>query len=402
MTEPSSSQPPQKEKSLLSVFTKKSNDKSGSRNTKTKTPHSNKFDDEPNFCILPLVQVTPDQKKINMPQIKYLCSKGLDSCPPEDRAIAWLVLSHILPESPEDWQATRSTTISQYKDYVEMLNMKNFEDVIVPCNSDTIDFPPADNPDLLNLIHVDVLRTPHHIRFLPFPDNSMEVHSEEEILMPFHNQMRRIERILYVFASLNRTVSYLQGFNELATVLYYAFSMALPYFSNDLNEMEAFVFAAFQALLGSTKLSELYTTQDRSSLIHARMNEFMRILERHNPNAAKIIHGHQIHPLCFCFRWMNLLFAQEYLMPALTLIWDALFSHFDELVDYAGYIACAHVKMIESGIDAEDYVKTLTTLQKKEVENVISLLAHAKRYWDEDHKEKISIFNKLKQMIDNV
>ena len=367
---------------------------------KTKTPHSAKFEENLHFYILPLVQVTADHDTIDLQQIKNLCSHGLDSCPPEDRAIAWLVLSHIFPPSPEDWTKIRQTTREQYLDYIDMVHMNGFENIIVDCTADTIDFPGIDNPDLLNLIHVDVLRTPHHITFLPFADNTVKITKEEDQLLPYHTQMRRIERILYVFASMNRTVSYLQGFNELATVLYYAFSMALPYFSNDYNEMEAFVFASFQALYSSTKLSELYTTQDRSSLIHGRMAEFMKILERHLPKNANIIKNHNINPLLFCFRWINLLFAQEYMMPQLTLIWDALFSHFDDLVDYATYIACAHVKMIESGLDAEDYIKTMTTLQKSHVENVNALLDYAKKFWDADHKMKFSLFDKLSKIMD--
>jgi hypothetical protein len=32
----------------------------------------------------------------------------------------------------------------------------------------------------------------------------------------------------------------------------------------------------------------------------------------------------------------------------LVLIWDALCAHFDEFLEYAGYIAVAHIQMIES------------------------------------------------------
>jgi hypothetical protein len=341
---------------------------------------------DPEFLILPLVQVTPDFTAINIPQIQALCERGLDECPAEDRAISWLLLSSTFPPHPEEWPTFRLSRMTEYLSFVREFSIENYEIKIFPDSTDFCDFGVPDQP-LMDLIHGDIIRTSHHLAFLPKPDLNIESDDPEQSLLPFHSQMRRIERILYIFARVNPTLSYLQGFNELVTVLFYAYSSAIPFFNNDMSEVETFVFYTFQQMLSMTKLQELFTTQDKSSLIHHRLAVFMQILRAHLPLAAKIIEGHGIHPLCFCFRWLNLLFAQEHMMPNLVVIWDALFAHFDEFVEYASYLAVAHVKMIEGYLSEEDYLKTITSLQKATVNNVKELLAWGSEFWGKDHGE---------------
>lgn len=363
----------------------------------------NSVDPQPEFAIIPLIQATSEDSVINVTKIKELCSRGLDSSRPEDRAAAWLVLSHVFPTNPLAIPDLRKRNKQSYLDYIDIFNMKGYENEIYSLNGEVTMFREGIDNELMSLIYIDVLRTPHHLRFLPFQDNDIPINSPEDILAPFHQQMRRIERILYIFAKCNSTVSYLQGMNEIAAVLYYAFSMSLAFFSNDLDEMESFVFTEFQTIYGSTKLSEMYLLQDRSSIIQGRMNNFMQILEKHFPKGATIISKHNIHPLCFCFKWLSLLFSQEYNIPQLILIWDALFAHFDALLEYATYIAVAQVKMLEKRLDIEDYLTTMTALAKENVEDVGKLLHVANCFWREDHPpEKGQLLTKMSNFFKNI
>lgn len=379
----------------------KNPDQNQTKKSNVKLPSS--IDPQPEFIIIPLIQATSEDSKIDFEKIKELCSRGLDSSRPEDRAAAWLVLSHIFPTNPLDIPNIRKKNKQSYLDYVEIFNMKGYENEIFSLNGEVTMFREGIDNELMSLIYIDVLRTPHHLHFLPFQDNNITITSTEDSLAPFHQQMRRIERILYIFAKCNSTVSYLQGMNEIAAVLYYAFSMSLAFFSNDCDEMESFVFTEFQTLYGSTKLSEMYLLQDRSSIIQGRMNDFIQLLEKHFPKGAKIIATHNIHPLCFCFKWLSLLFSQEYLIPQLVLIWDALFAHFDSLLEYTTYIAVAQVKMLEKRLDIEDYLTTMTALAKENVEDVERLLLVANNFWIEDHPpEKGQLFTKVSNFFKNI
>ena len=68
----------------------------------------------PDFTILPLVQVKVDGSPINLEEIQEICSDGLDVCPPEDRVIAWLVLSRVYPLQPEEWKELREKRKNLY------------------------------------------------------------------------------------------------------------------------------------------------------------------------------------------------------------------------------------------------------------------------------------------------
>jgi hypothetical protein len=241
-------------------------------------------------------------------------------------------------------------------------------------------------------IHIDIIRSFHHIEFLPVQGEPEDPPPESTLpksaakLGPYMTQVRRIERMLYVFASVCTTFNYLQGFNELICVAYCALAQAIPYFRDDDDEVEALTFFLFQEFFAVTKIQELFNTSDGSASIHLRLGMFMQLLKSHLPNAAAVIEHHKIHPLFFCFRWLPLLFAQDYEMPNLVLIWDALFAHFTELIEYAMYVALAQVKMIEDRIRMTDYKGTLGALQNLDIDNVTRLLNIANQFWVKDHE----------------
>lgn len=48
----------------------------------------------------------------------------------------------------------------------------------------------------------------------------------------------------------------------------------------------------------------------------------------------------KIEPFFYCFRWLSLLFAQEFQMFDVLRLWDSMFAHVNR-VEYANYIAIA-------------------------------------------------------------
>jgi hypothetical protein len=329
------------------------------------------------FKILPLAQVHADGSPIDVSAIREICEHGLDDCPPEDRAIAWLVLSGIFPPYPEHWESLRQRRKSEYFAFVAEFSLSDFHLNGTPNN--------APNQKMMEHIHIDIIRSVHHIVFLPATDPPGE---PADKLAPYLTQVRRLERMLYVFGSVVSTFAYLQGFNELICVAYCVLAQACPFFRGDDDEIEALTFFLFQELFAVTQLQELFNTQEDSTLIHRRLGLFMQLLKVHLPQSAAVLDQHQIHPLFFCFKWLPLLFAQDYDMPRLVLIWDALFAHFKELIEYAMYVAVAQVKMVEKRITLTDYKGTLTALQKLEIHDVPALLVIASQFWKKDHDLK--------------
>jgi hypothetical protein len=339
--------------------------------------------EEPMFEVLPLVQMKEDGSPIEISGIRALCSRGLDNNPPEDRLLAWVVLSGVLNRSPETWGDQRADMVSQYSDFCRAFGIDDWESKMFENSTAVFDFGLSNN-SMMELIHCDIIRTGHHIMRFPSPD-SIVPDDPDDVLVPYHFHMRRLERLLYIFGSCNRTVSYMQGFNEIAAVLYYVYSNALIFFNNDWFELEVFVFYTFQRMLSATRLNELFAVQDQSSLIMGLMKEFMALLQSHLPLAHAIIERHHIHPLHFSYRKLNLCFAQDHDIPGLISLWDALFAHFDHFVEFEIYLMVANIRMVEELLDAEDYSQTLIALQKLRVCDARMMLRYADQFWKVDH-----------------
>ncbi|OHT14172.1 TBC1 domain protein [Tritrichomonas foetus] len=356
------------------------------------------------FKILPLAQMKEDGSPIDIEQIRSICAEGLSKYPPEDRLIAWGLLIGSLPEQAEEWPQHRAKLYTEYKNFMNEFGLNSYENKIFPNSTGITDFGLSDN-HIMGIIHGDIIRTGHHLHYLPFPDETVysnyknkNINSEfqyigenfeddDNKLLPFHVHMRRIERILYIFAKLNRTLSYMQGFNEIVTVLYYVSTEALNFFYGNFLEIETFVFYTFQRIISSTELNELFTTQDHSSLIHKKLGQLMNTISRHFPEASHIINKMNIHPLQFCYRRLNLLFAQDQDIPNLMIVWDAIFAHFNELVEFEFYLILAHVKLVEPLIDGEDYSQTMIALQKLNVCDPKKLVDWANKFWEIDHRK---------------
>ena len=92
-----------------------------------------------------------------------------------------------------------------------------------------------------------------------------------------------------------------------------------------------------------------------------------------------------IHPLHFCYRRVNLLFSQDQPIPNLLIIWDAIFAHFNELVEFEFYLIVGQVKIVEPLIDQYDYSQTMTALQKLNICNPEKLVEEANKLWLVDH-----------------
>ena len=297
--------------------------------------------------------------------------------------MAWLVLSGVHPLKPEKWGKIKYEMVKNYYLFVNDFGIVDFHEKIFPNSTNDINFGETIDNDLMGLIHGDIIRTSHHIPFFSNPDRSIS-ESDSDILIPYHEHMRRIERILYIFAKLNCSLSYLQGFNELICPIFFVFMQSFEYFSNSFDIVEALSFYVFQKLMSTTNLHELFTTQDKSSIIMRRMDQYMSLLHHHFPNLHFVIHSFDIHPLVFAYPWMNLMFAQEYYMPNIVLVWDSILTHFDNLVEYISYIAVATIKLLENDIDPHDYIKTMTTLKKYRIDDIRSLLKLSNQLWKKD------------------
>lgn len=341
------------------------------------------FFNTPSYQILPLVQPSLNGGLVNTLFIRRQCAEGLSESPDEDRALAWLVLLGVYPRNAIDWPEIKHQIIQDYKGYVkDICHLEKWHTVFLRKHAGKKDLNVNDK-ELMFIIHNDISRTNRMICFFP-PRKPLPDDNSNDMYSPFIEHSRRLERILYVFATVNHSLYYMQGFNELLSPLYYALCKATELFQN-LDDVEALAFRCLQELLTATSLSQFYTIQDQSSILFHTLNRFNELLAQKLPDVYTILKRLEIQPLMYSYRWFNILFAHEHDLPNLLIVWDSLFAHIDDLIQYLFYVAIAHLRVIAPLLDPNDSPNSLQVLHNMRIPNIYPILQDASQSYDIDH-----------------
>lgn len=336
----------------------------------------------PEFLILPLVQPLEDDT-IDISKVRELTANGLETGQPEDRCLAWLILLDIYPKKAREWPKTLAEMVDVYRTYTEMLHIENWDKRSLPQQVIRIeDFNVEDN-SLMALIHGDIVRTGRHI-FLLSPEGIEGESADDSSINLYAKHLRRLERILYVLGRVNTGFGYMQGFNELLVPLYYTLFLGRSLFA-DAFVVEALSFHCLHQLINTTKICELFMTHDRSQILLERLGRFHEIVKMHVPDVYEILQRLDIQPVIYCYRWFSLMFSQEYELPQLQQIWDALFTHVDDLVEFEFYVGAAQIEMIKGHLNPDEYASTIEALQGTAVRDTYKLLDIANKWWRQVH-----------------
>jgi hypothetical protein len=152
--------------------------------------------------------------------------------------------------------------------------------------------------------------------------------------------------------------------------------------------VEALAFHCLHELLSGTDIKDLFTTLESDILLN-RMHRFDVILKETIPDVSDRLRSLDIPTMCYSFRWFSLMFSQEYEMPALQQIWDALLTHFDDLVEFEFYVGAAQLEVMGPTMQFHDYGASIQGLQSLVVRDIYALLATADRFWKEGHSTSV-------------
>ena len=368
------------------------------------------------FVILPLVNPNFERQTIDIDQIRKISSTGLDECPVEDRALAWLAMLGVYPNDPLKWAETRNEIKETYFMYAEENKLSQWHTRNIPnqITHEAFGFDTDKKNAMMGIIHGDIVRTGRTIFCLPpreIPvktDDELEVQASNDNMYMWGEHARRMERILFLFSTLNSGLGYMQGFNELVVPFYYVLLKAgTGLFNDNIDLIEALTWQCFQTLLTESTLNEFYTTADASSIIMHKLSEFEALVAKHLPEVAQTIKRLGIHPLLYSFRWFNLLFSQEHHLPTLIAIWDDLLAHFSltdpqQLMKFVFYVGLGHLNNIKGRLDRTSYGETIKVLQNMEDLDYKLILTFANDCWNRDmnpDKREGGFFGFIKQAI---
>jgi hypothetical protein len=282
------------------------------------------------------------------------------------RCYAWLFLLGVLPPTITDWATHFSNRTTEYWTEVDKHSLQEWHLQHWFPNR-TIDSFGSDR--LIGSIYIDVVRTGRIAGHFS-PVDSLESHDPKDIWFCFHEHFRRLERLLFIFAMRTPQFGYLQGFNELASVLYSVMVKGLPNpFPSDrsrLDVCEALTFWCFENLMKEKGVLTVYCGGEGDDSLNCFLSEFKERLAKVMKVEAEILEFLGIEPLFYALRWFLLLFAQDWELPTVKLIWDELLCY--EKEDFRLFLQClgiAHLSLRTGELSRESYGQTIRAVQRK-------------------------------------
>eukprot|EP00906_Rhabdomonas_costata_P015881 RCo022766 len=287
---------------------------------------------------------------VDLGEVRRLAFQGI---PEKHRALFWAVLLEYLPLDRSQWDSTRTKARALYRVYCEEF----MKDVTVPDVSEPSeegesgvgDHPLSEDRSspwniretrrkLLEVIDTDVPRTMPSLGFFHTPGTEAESHDSAVDLghgrLRFSRRGNALRRILFIFAILNPGIGYVQGMSDLLAPLYYVQYQAVPSLGlsdpaavqsaeDDVEADSFFVFSAVMAHLRSVFVREMDVSGEG---IQACLSNLDTLLARCDPELHHSLASKRLGHQLFAFKWVTLLFSQDFALPDVLRIWDSLFA----------------------------------------------------------------------------
>lgn len=189
-------------------------------------------------------------------------------------------------------------------------------------------------------------------------------------IFKFETHSDVLERILYIYAKLNRDVGYIQGMNEIISPIYYCYSLDK---TCDLDNIEADTFWSFSALMEDIKKYFININNKEKGGICDKINLFEIMVSKIQKDIFIKFQNNNIRIFHFAFRWINLFFSQQFILPDLIRIWDTIFCEEDRYY-FVYYFGLAILEYKKNGLLRNKFYDTLEELQKKELADVDKIM----------------------------
>ena len=401
-------------------------------------------------------KILKDIIKNNKIELKRECYKGLPENLPSLRALIWKINFKYIPRNINKWESTLKSLRDEYKEIknafilrqkeeikiFEEIQTKKMDKINKNANKNNIQNKIleetknileedsinkslvllAENTDktLLETINKDINRTYSTLNFFSKPINNKIKLSPEEI-NNFYLQKRScvyqdstlvytkgrknydlldkeihsdvLERILYIYAKINKDVGYVQGMNAILAPIYYCYCLDN---TCDKDNIEADTFWSFSYLMEDIK--KIF--QRNNDLLKGGIFDKIILLELMVSKIDKDIFNklqknNRIDNFHFAIKWINLFFSHQMIMPDVLRLWDIIFSEDDRY--YFVYIfSLAILEYHKKDILNKDYYEIIEKLQKLNVENVeqiIKIAFNIKKNNSKEIKEILYYYN---------
>lgn len=236
---------------------------------------------------------------------------------------------------------------------------------------------------LLEEIRKDVARTLPHLLFFLEPNEDLGL-----------RRYAALERILFLWAKLNKGVRYVQGMNEIAGTLYYV--LANDHNADWADYAEEDTYFLFHALMMDIRDVFVPDMDAHTTGIQGRIENMQRLLQTHDPEVFDHLQACGIDAHFYAYRWLTTLLSREFLLPDTIRLWDSMFASTHK-ENFLRYVCVTMVMHVREDLLKGDFSSNLRLLQRYPPTNVDAILDSSRSLWMYEtqiatmcHKNKIS------------
>ena len=296
--------------------------------------------------------MTKDKKKIIS-----LCEKGLPDDLPELRSLIWKINLGYLPLNKEEWdqileskriayQKYRNSIIEKLKKELELY--KGYKDM---SKEEKKALDKKTHKTILEEITKDTNRTHTEMNFFFKPVDKNNTFTEEEIIKLVENKRNCtlknindtykiniilthsdiVSRILFIYSKFEPSISYIQGMNEILAPIYYCYSFDTFNDEQSIENVEADAFWSFYNIMN--ELRDLFDkNQDKKDVgINGKVKRIKNMLKIIDNKLYEHLNEMNFDFSLIVFKWISLMFSQDFMMMDLLRIWDYILCNDNKL-----------------------------------------------------------------------
>ena len=281
-----------------------------------------------------------------------ICEGGLPDDLPELRSLIWKINLGYLPLNTKEWDKILKSKRIAYQKYKKSVfdkleeELKLFDNYDKKTKEEISELNKKTSKLLLEEICKDTNRTHSGMSFFNTPIDKKNKLTEKELIQMMENKRNCslkdikftykinivlthsdiIARILFIYSKFEPIISYVQGMNEILAPIYYCFAFDIKNDEQSMDELEADSFWCFYNLMMTLKVLFNKNADDNDIGISGKANKIKIMLQMIDKKLYEHIMKSGFEFKLLSFRWVSLLFSQDFDLIDTLRIWDYLLS----------------------------------------------------------------------------
>jgi hypothetical protein len=183
-----------------------------------------------------------------------------------------------------------------------------------------------------------------------------------------------VSRILFIYSKFEPIISYVQGMNEILAPIYYCFSFDRISEDQTMDDIEADTFWSFYNLMSHLKVLFDKNEDKKDDGINGKVNRLKNMLKVIDKQLYEHLDNSGFDFSVLAFRWISLMFSQDFLMMDLLRLWDYLFCHENKYQNC--YFFCLSIILMKKEQlmkrKVNEIYETFQNIKDLELEDIIS------------------------------